>query len=108
MRSVGSITLSPERQVGAARIVAIRAKIAQTGSACVFSEPQFEPKLVVTVLEGTDAEKGVLDPLGADLPEGKEQYFQLLRNLAGGLSHALARRLRAPFRLNGIGLQLFV
>jgi zinc transport system substrate-binding protein len=89
LRSMGSITLSPERQVGAARIAAIRAKIAQSGSACVFSEPQFEPKLVVTVLEGSDAKKGVLDPLGADLPEGKEQYFQLLRNLAGGLSACL-------------------
>lgn len=90
LRSVGSITLSPERQVGAARIAAIRAKIAQTGSACVFSEPQFEPKLVATVLEGTDAKKGVLDPLGAELPEGTEQYFQLLRNLAGSLTACLA------------------
>lgn len=87
--SAGSITLSPERQVGAARLKAIRAKIQESRSACVFSEPQFEPKLVDTVIEGTDAKKGVLDPLGAGLPEGRDQYFGVLANLAKSLTDCL-------------------
>lgn len=87
--SAGSITLSPERQVGAARLKAIRGKIEAAHAVCVFAEPQFEPKLVDTLIEGTDARKGVLDPLGADLPEGREQYFTLLGNLAKSLTACL-------------------
>lgn len=87
--SAGAITLSPERQVGAARLTAIRAKIEAAHAVCVFAEPQFEPKLVDTLIEGTDARKGVLDPLGAGLPEGKDQYFTLLGNLAKSLTGCL-------------------
>lgn len=90
LEAAGSITISPERQPGAARLKAIRAKIAGAGSACVFSEPQFEPKLVRTVVEGADAKTGVLDPIGASLPEGKDQYFQVMINLAKALNGCLA------------------
>jgi ABC-type Zn2+ transport system substrate-binding protein/surface adhesin len=40
---------------GAERITEIRAKVQELGAACVFAEPQFEPKLVSTVIEGTEA-----------------------------------------------------
>jgi zinc transport system substrate-binding protein len=90
LEAAGSITISPERQPGAARIKAIRAKIARGSSACVFSEPQFEPKLVRTIVEGTDARTGVLDPVGASLPEGKDQSFQVMINLAKALNGCLA------------------
>jgi zinc transport system substrate-binding protein len=86
----GSITLSPERQPGAARLNAIRAKIAGAKSACVFSEPQFEPKLVARLVEGTKARTGTLDGLGAGLPEGPELYFAMMRGLASSLKACLA------------------
>ena len=41
------------------------------------------------VIEGTDAQKGVLDPLGADLEPGPEQYFQLMHRLADSLTDCL-------------------
>lgn len=88
--AIGSITVSPERQPGAARLKAIRGKITEAKSACVFSEPQFEPKLVGRLVEGTNARTGTLDGLGADLPEGPEQYFTMMRNLAGNLRKCLA------------------
>ena len=59
-----------------------RHSLAQLDAACVFAEPQFEPTLVETVIEGTSAKKGVLDPLGAALEAGPEQYFQLMHGLA--------------------------
>jgi zinc transport system substrate-binding protein len=90
LEASGSITVSPERQPGAARLKAIRAKIAGRRSACVFSEPQFEPKLVATLIEGTDAKPGVLDPIGAPQAEGKDQYFELMRGLANSLNDCLA------------------
>jgi zinc transport system substrate-binding protein len=86
----GSITVSPERQPGAARLQAIRAKIADARSACLFSEPQFEPKLVSRLVEGTKAKTGTLDGLGAGLQAGPELYFVMMRNLAANLKQCLA------------------
>lgn len=82
----GSITISPDRQPGAERLTAIRDKIRDTGALCVFSEPQFEPRLVATVVEGTDARTATLDPLGAEIADGPELYFTLMEHLAGALS----------------------
>jgi len=84
-RAVGSITLSPERAPGAKRIAALRDRIVDSGAACVFSEPQFEPALVATLVEGTVAKTSVLDPLGVDLPAGPEAYFLLMESLADSL-----------------------
>ncbi len=85
----GAITLSPEQSPGAQRLRQIRRAIEERGAACVFAEPQFEPRLVATVVEGTDARQGILDPLGADIPEGPEAYFTLLRGLDAGLRACL-------------------
>jgi zinc transport system substrate-binding protein len=90
LAAAGAITLSPERQIGAARIREIREEIVKTNAACVFSEPQFKPRLLQTVTEGTHTMTGVLDPLGADLPPGKDQYFQLMTKLAKNLKECLA------------------
>ncbi|MFS2014646.1 zinc ABC transporter substrate-binding protein ZnuA [Azospirillum sp. CT11-132] len=89
LSAVGSITVSPDRRPSAKRLSAIRAKIAGLNAACVFSEPQFEPTLVRTVVEGTRAKTGVLDPEGADLPEGEALYPTLMRNLAASLRGCL-------------------
>lgn len=89
LRAVGSITVSPERAVGARRLSEIRAKIKAVGARCVFSEPQFEPKLAVMITEGTGAGNGVLDPEGAGLTPGPEAYFQLLEGLGRSLRGCL-------------------
>jgi zinc transport system substrate-binding protein len=82
---VGSITVDPERKPGARRISEIRNKIKQLSARCVFSEPQFEPRMVDIIIEGTGARKGVLDPLGAELKADEDSYFILLNNLADNL-----------------------
>ena len=89
LSAVGSITVSPDRKPGAKRLYEIRRKIVDARAVCVFSEPQFEPALVATVVEGTPAKTGVLDPLGADLDAGPDAYFRLLRNLAASLRDCL-------------------
>ncbi len=89
LRSAGSITVSPDRAPGARRLSAIRKKILDTGAMCVFTEPQFEPKLVRTVIEGTQARTAVLDPMGAALPPGPEAYFSLMRGLAHSVRQCL-------------------
>lgn len=85
LSAVGSLTIDPERKPGAKRIREIRQRIQTLQARCVFSEPQFEPRLVTTVTEGSDARSGVLDPIGAALPAGPEAYFLLLNALADNL-----------------------
>lgn len=87
---VGAITVDPKRRPGGRRLRAIRDQLAALEAACVFAEPQFEPVLVDTVIEGTSARKGVLDPLGSDLAPGPDQYFELIANLANSLVDCLA------------------
>jgi len=89
LNAAGSITVSPDRAPGAKRLSEIREKVADAGAVCVFSEPQFEPALVDTVVEGTPARTGVLDPLGAEIEPGPAAYETLLRNLANDLRTCL-------------------
>ena len=87
--AVGSITVSPEVLPGAERVSELRDKVKSLNASCVFSEPQFEPKLVKTITENTDAGTGVLDPLGANIKDGPELYFTLIRNMAKSLKGCL-------------------
>ena len=91
MKPVGSITVSPETLPGAKRVKELREKIKSLNASCVFSEPQFEPKLIATVIEGTSAGKGVLDPLGVSIKAGPEMYFTLIRNMSKSLKNCLSR-----------------
>ena len=85
----GSITVSPEVMPGAERVTEIKARIGELGATCVFAEPQFEPKLIQVVTEGTDARSGVLDPLGAELADGPDLYFGLIDGLASSMEQCL-------------------
>ena len=91
LKAVGSLTLSPEIKPGAHRIKEIRDKIKKLNAVCVFSEPQFSPALVQVVTEGTKANAGTLDPLGAEIPPGPELYFKLMERNAKTLSACLSK-----------------
>ena len=85
----GSVTVSPEIRPGAARLAELRAHVQAQDAICVFSEPQFEPSLVETIVEGTGARAGELDPLGAALEDGPDLYFALLEGMVDGLRGCL-------------------
>lgn len=85
----GTITVSPETMPGAARVDELRTKVKELGATCVFAEPNFEPAIVRTVVEGTEAKAGILDPEGSALPEGPGLYADLLRGIAAGLVDCL-------------------
>ena len=87
----GSITVSPESIPGAARISEIHNKVATLGATCVFAEPQFEPRLVGVVIEGTDAKAGILDPEAATLTPGPDLYFTLMNGVAASLKDCLGQ-----------------
>nr|WP_325248351.1 zinc ABC transporter substrate-binding protein [Amylibacter sp.] len=85
----GAISVSDASDPSPARIAEIRDRIASEGINCVLAEPQFNPGLVATVLEGTEAKTAVIDPLGSDLETGPALYPQVIRNLAASLAECL-------------------
>lgn len=90
LSAAGSISDVSARAPSAKRLREVRGKIDDVKAACVFREPQYDGKVVATVIEGTGAREGVLDPLGADITPGGEAYQQLLAQLAKNLKACLA------------------
>jgi zinc transport system substrate-binding protein len=90
LNPAGSISDVSAKAPSAKRLKEVRGKIKDVKAACVFREPQYDSKMVETVIEGTGARPGVLDPLGADIPPGPQAYQQLLSRLSGDLKACLS------------------
>lgn len=89
MNPAGSVTVNPEVTPGAKRLKEIHDRIAETKAVCVFAEPQFEPKYVETVIEGTRAKTAVLDGLGAREAKGPDAYAAMMRRFVASLTGCL-------------------
>ncbi len=92
LAGVGSVTVNPEVPPSAQRLSRIRSRLAKSGVACVFAEPQFPPRAIDTIIEGSSVRRGVLDPLGAGLPAGSEHYFGLMDGIVRDLKACLGAR----------------
>ena len=89
IEAAGAVAISDASAPGPARIEEVRELIAGAGAVCVFTEPQFEAKLVTRLVEGTGAKLGSLDPHGAGVDLGAALYPELLRRLAGDMAGCL-------------------
>jgi len=87
---VGAVALDPSLPAGVRHIADLRDRVAQTGAACLFVEPQFNPDLGRTVAEGTGMRVASLDPLGLDVGSGPEAYFQVMRGIARDIRDCLS------------------
>ncbi len=85
----GAISLGDASDPSPARIAEIQGRIREEGIDCVLAEPQFNPGIVATVLDGTEARTGVIDPLGAALEPGAALYPALITNMAKTLADCL-------------------
>jgi zinc transport system substrate-binding protein len=90
LAALGSVSVTPDQPPGARRLAAIQERLREVGPVCIFSEPQFEPRTVQMLVEGSGARTGVLDPEGATLKDGPGLYFTLMRNIADELLRCLA------------------
>ena len=91
MNVMGAIMASPDQKPSAKRRLEIRRRIVSQRIVCVFDEPQISSALHRSVVAGTPARTGTLDPLGVGLPAGKDAYFGLMRAIADSLVDCLAR-----------------
>ena len=82
VRAAGALTLNTDVLPGAKQIYEIQDVIKDRGINCIFSEPQFNPKIISTIAQDTGIQTGVFDPLGANIESDKDLYFKLINNLA--------------------------
>lgn len=88
---LGVVAPAPDRQPGATRVKVLK-EVLQTGLArCIFTEPQFQPKLARALVDGTKARIGELDPEGAKLKPGPDAYAALMRGMAKDIVDCLSR-----------------
>lgn len=82
----GAISISDASKPSPARITEIRKTVADLGVTCIFTEPQFNPQLVNTVFENSTVTTiGTMDPIGANIATGKDQYPSLLMAMINSL-----------------------
>jgi len=91
IEAAGAISVSPDTPPSADRVRQVRDLISETGAACVFTEPQFEPKIVSSIIEGTPVKAVVMDPLGATFENGPDLYGNLIEGLAASLEECFAQ-----------------
>ena len=89
LNAIGSIALENDVASSPKQISFIKDKILKSQATCVFQEPQFDSKLVKTVVEGTKVRIGTLDPIGVNILEKENFYLQLLRNMSKSLKKCL-------------------
>ena len=86
LNPIASVIVSSGPSTSVGRLIDIRKKIKIKKVLCIFTEPQFSPKLVQTVISGTAVKKGILDPIGTRISPGPEMYFTLLNNISHSIS----------------------
>lgn len=89
LEATGAFTINPAIAPGVQRIEEIKRTIESQGATCIFAEPQFSPRLLETLASDTGASIGVLDPLGADLVDGPDLYFEMMSGLAASFKTCL-------------------
>ena len=85
VRAAGALTLNTDVLPGAKQIDEIQDVIKDKGIKCIFSEPQFNPKIISTIAQDMNIKTGVFDPLGANIESDKDLYFKLISNLGNEL-----------------------
>ncbi len=83
--SAGALTLNPDVLPGAKQIDAIQDLIQDKNIKCIFSEPQYNPKIIETLASDMNISTGIMDPLGAFIDQGPEMYQSLILDIANSL-----------------------
>ena len=85
IEALGALTINTDVQPGAKQIAEIQDLVKDKNIKCIFSEPQFNPKIIETIAQDTGIKTGVLDPLGSIFDAGKSQYFTLINDIGNKL-----------------------
>ena len=86
IEGLGALTINTDIQPSAKQIKEIQHLVEDKNIKCIFSEPQFNPKLINMIAKSTGAKTGILDPLGSSYKPGKDLYFNLINDLYENLN----------------------
>jgi len=91
LNHMGAFTLNPQRQPGAKQLSEIKQNLLSQQAVCVFSEPQFRPAIIESVIRNTEAKSGSLDPMATDIDVSPTAYFDFLQKLANNFETCLKK-----------------
>ena len=83
--SAGALTLNPDVLPGAKQIADVQDLISDKGIKCIFSEPQYNPKIIETLASDMNISTGIMDPLGAYLDKGNTMYEELIKEISNSI-----------------------
>ena len=86
IKAAGALTLNPDVLPGAKQISEIQELIEHDSVKCIFSEPQYNPKIVEMLSADMNVSTSVLDPLGANIEVGPKMYNELILEITNSLS----------------------
>lgn len=89
LKHAGVFTVANEVQPGAQHVAAMRARLTESGKACVFSEPPLRPRLAETLTAGLPVKLAELDALGGYTPASADGFERLLEKLGNDLAGCL-------------------
>ncbi|CAL4326380.1 High-affinity zinc uptake system protein ZnuA [Buchnera aphidicola (Brachycaudus tragopogonis)] len=69
-------------QTGARSLYEIKNQLLKKKAICIFTEPQFNTKIIDVMIRGTNVRKGLLDPMGVTIPLSKDSYLKFLLQLS--------------------------
>jgi zinc transport system substrate-binding protein len=90
LHKLASINLHTDIQLGVKTMLKTRKRIKQSRAICLFSEPNFRPKTVTTLIEGFPIKTIELDTLGSHLKSNDDLYLELLRYTAKQIRNCLS------------------
>ncbi len=82
---VDHFTINPERQPGARHLAKLRDKLMKAGNSCVFREPQFQPAYIDKIINGTNTNVAVLDPLATEIRVDSDGYINFLNRMVSNI-----------------------
>lgn len=88
LQAAGALLVADGGSPSAARLQSIRQAISETGVTCVFSEPQFDPRVIQSVVS-SGFRTAELDPMGIGIEPGPGLYPALLQNMSKSMATCL-------------------
>lgn len=91
LNQTGYFTINPLVAPGAKTLAHIKEEISEHHVSCLFTEPQFTPKVIESLAEGTKVKIGRLDPLGDKVKLGAGSYTNFLQATADSYAKCLSK-----------------
>lgn len=85
----GAITLNPSTPPSAKHLKELSHKIDDEKVVCIFSEPQYNSKIISSLIEGHNIKLATLDAMGVNIPPSEDAFIMMMERLADDMHSCL-------------------